>query len=161
MLPSIGVTSPCNKDWELVLLLLSPSPVLKEWEEYVGEDNLGLLGAPRGVRGLDDSLFLSERDEPPAFFIGRGCGGLSGWRGFNGWRGFSSLSELLEPLLPVKNTQFYFVTVFSWMRLIVFLAMWDFCNSLQLLSKWNILPSAIKSPGGGWPIQKMWKKKWS
>ena len=105
--PSIGVTSPCDRDWVLVpdLLPLSPSPLLKEWEGYVGEDNLGLLGAPRGVRGLDGSLFLSERDELPGFFEGRGCGGLRGWRGFNGWRGFSSLSELLEPLLPVKNKQ--------------------------------------------------------
>lgn len=105
--PSIGVTSPCDRDWVLApdLLLLSPSPVLKEWEGYVGEDNLGLLGAPRGVRGLDGSLFLSESDELPGFFEGRGCGGLSGWRGFNGWRGFSSLSELLEPLLPIKNKQ--------------------------------------------------------
>lgn len=160
MLPSIGVTSPCNRDWELVLLLLSPSPVLKEWEEYVGEDNLGLLGAPRGVRGLDDSLFLSERDEPPAFFIGRGCGGLSGWRGFNGWRGFSSLSELLEPLLPVKKYTILFCYSFPLGEIDCISWRWDFCNSLQLLSKWNILPSAIKSPGGGWPAQKM-RKKWS
>ena len=74
------MTSPCDRDCVLVpdLLPLSPSPLLKEWEGYVGEDNLGLLGAPRGVRGLDGSLFLSERDEPPGFFEGRGCGGLRG-----------------------------------------------------------------------------------
>jgi len=42
------------------------------------------LGTPSGVKGLDGSLFLSERDELPGFLEGRGCGGLSGWRGFNG-----------------------------------------------------------------------------
>ena len=69
----------------------------------MGDDSFGLLAPPRGVRILEGSLFLSDTDEPTGFFGGRACNGFSGWRGFSGCRGLSSLSEVLEPLFPVRN----------------------------------------------------------
>ena len=69
----------------------------------MGDDSFGLLAPPRGVRILEGSLFLSDTDEPTGFFGGRACDGFSGWRGFSGCRGLSSLSEVLEPLFPVRN----------------------------------------------------------
>ena len=69
----------------------------------MGDDSFGLLAPPRGVRILEGSLFLSDTDEPTGFFGGRTCDGFSGWRGFSGCRGLSSLSEVLEPLFPVRN----------------------------------------------------------
>jgi len=45
---------------------------------------LGFFATPRGVSGLDGSLFLSESDEVPGFLEGRGCDGLSGWSGLSG-----------------------------------------------------------------------------
>lgn len=69
----------------------------------MGDDSFGLLAPPRGARILEGSLFLSDTDEPTGFFGGRACDDFSGWRGFSGCRGLSSLSEVLEPLFPVRN----------------------------------------------------------
>ena len=103
--PSIGATCACSEDCALVpdLFPPSPSPPLNEWADEGEEESLGLFDDPRAVRGLDGSLFLSESDELPSFFCGKGWGGLRGCKGLRGWRGFSSLSEVLVPRLPVNK----------------------------------------------------------
>ena len=105
--PSIGATCACSEDCALVpdLFPPSPSPPLNEWVDEGEEESLGLFDDPRAVRGLDGSLFLSESDELPSFFCGKGWGGLRGCKGLRGWRGFSSLSEVLVPRLPVNKKE--------------------------------------------------------